>query len=186
MSEQINIKNENLEDNEQLAKASSEHQSATHKHEEKPIRHEHKDKIDTILEKIEYSSKTASEIAKKQNTETEKDDTHQFVGSELKAHSLNQSLRQVQRSLKPYQRPFSKFIHNNAAEKMSEAVGNTVARPSGLLVGGICSFLASLLLLVVSKYYGYEYNYLIGLTSLVVGFFIGIFGEFMVKLFRRS
>ncbi|HYF97062.1 MAG TPA: hypothetical protein VD947_03420, partial [Patescibacteria group bacterium] len=67
-----------------------------------------------------------------------------------------------------------------------ETSAKTIARPSGLLIGGLSAFVISLVVLAFCRYYGYEYNYLIGILSFPVGFFMGILGEGVIKTLKRS
>jgi hypothetical protein len=109
---------------------------------------------------------------------------HRFVGSEAKNSTLKRTLRSVQKDLRPYEIPLSKFLHNAAVEHLSEAGAKTIGRPSGLLVGGAASLFISLAVLLGCHYLGYEYNYFIGLASFPVGFVIGLIVEFASKPFR--
>jgi hypothetical protein len=151
-------------------------------------RHEHQEDIKNIRENVGEFSKTSEEISKHHNKKDEAP-KHSFkhvqVGSQLHAQSLNQNLKKMQKHLPPYQRQFSKFIHRPVVEKVSEGVGATVARPSGLLFAGIFSFIASLVVLSICRYFGYEYNFFIGLASLVGGFFVGLLLEAISKLIKK-
>jgi hypothetical protein len=164
------------------------HERATRHHEAKAenTAHEHQENLEQILSKIEETAKTAQEAAHHQQAaETAKKPNPRFVGKELKGNNLKSSLRRVRKDLKPYQRPFSRLIHNRAVEKASEVGAKTIARPDGLLVGGVVSLLMSLGVLFVCRYYGYEYNYLIGLLSFPAGFILGIVGESLLKPLKR-
>jgi hypothetical protein len=106
---------------------------------------------------------------------------HRFAGNEAKSSTLERTLRSVQKDLRPYERPLSKFVHNAAVEHLSEAGAKTIGRPSGLLVGGTASFFISLAVFLACHYLGYGYNYFIGLASFPVGFAIGLIIEFISK-----
>ena len=109
------------------------------------------------------------------------------VDKEGKSTTLQRTLRNVQKELNPYERLFSKFLHNTVVEQLSEASAKTLARPLGLLFGGTASFVISLAVLLLCRYFGYEYNYLIGLLSFPVGFAIGIAIEaILIPLRSRS
>lgn len=166
----------------------SERIARHHEHQAKSAEKRQKQDIDKIIDKIETisSSKQEVKIASSSEGHKDKDSNKHFVGKELKTNSLKQTLRKVRKDLKPYQRPFSRIVHNKTVEKISETSAKTVARPSGLLIGGLSAFMMSLIVLAFCKYYGYEYNYLIGLLSFPVGFFIGIVGEGVVKTLKRS
>lgn len=59
-------------------------------------------------------------------------------GQSLRAAVLNSSLSNIRRHLKRRDKAFSKFIHNPTINSISEVTGKTLARPYGLLCGGIC------------------------------------------------
>ena len=163
------------------------HEKAKNNHErgEKHIvRHEHQDHIDTIISKIENTAKTSSELAQhsQKNEKSKIENNSNNVGSQLQSQALAQSLKKIQKSLPKYQRPFSKFIHTKSVENVSKVVGSTVARPSGLLAAGIVSFCISIATLAACRYFGYEYNYLIGSASIGVGFMLGLLFELLLKL----
>lgn len=188
MSEKIQLHN-SVESQDHKSEAKAEkpvhsHEKTTEHHH---VRHEHKDKIDEILSKIEKSAKSAEDLPRNHNQEKE-DDSYKGagIGSQLRSQGLKQSLNKIQKELPSYQRGFSKFIHNSKVDKISEATGATIARPSGLLTAGIFSFIASLGVLTVCRYFGYEYNFLIGLVSLGAGFFVGLFFEGIIKVFKKA
>ncbi len=183
MSEQIKF---TAETGETPERSNEQHERAAKHHETRAenSRHEHRENLEQILDKIEETAKSVHE-AGHQEAETPKKSNPRFVGKQLKQNNLKSSLRRIQKDLKPYQRPLSKFIHNGAIERASELGAKTIARPDGLLFGGIASLLVSLGVMFVCRYYGYEYNYFIGLISFPVGFIIGILGELVLSPLKR-
>lgn len=163
-----------------------EHESGSESRIE-PEKHEHKDNLDKIKTKIEEVATSKQEFNRQRHIEDEKlkPDQHVLVDGQLRNSTLERSLQRIRRDLKPYQRPFSRFIHNSTVDSTSEALSKTIANPNGLLIGGLTSFIASLAVLVLCRYYGYEYNYLIGLVSFPAGFVLGLLGVSVLKLFRK-
>ncbi len=158
----------------------------TSEHEVKKTVHEHKKNIEKITKTVETSAVTSEELKKKTATEQPAKTSGKYkVSKELRKNSLNQSLKSVRKELNFYQKPLSRIVHNDAVEAISEISEKTIARPSGLLFGGIASFATSLVVLIVCRYYGYEYNYLVGLISFPVGFAAGLILEFITKPLRR-
>ncbi len=102
-------------------------------------------------------------------------------------HKLNyaQTLASVQRKLTPLSRSFSRVIHTPIVEKTSEALENTVARPSvifgatwtALIVGGIFYFTA--------RMYGYALSGSELLFSFVVGAVLGLVLEGVWRVLSR-
>ena len=70
-------------------------------------------------------------------------------------------------------------------DKVSELTAKTVARPAGMLGGGLCAFLGSLLLLYVSRRYGYEYNFFSLVIFLFAGYVLGFILEFGYRGLKR-
>jgi hypothetical protein len=95
-------------------------------------------------------------------------------------------MKRVQKQLPPTQRTLSKIIHNPAVDAVSTVAGETVARPSGLLSGALFSIIANLLIIGICRYYGYEYNYLIGLLGFVGGFVVGLFVELVYRATTKN
>jgi seryl-tRNA synthetase len=110
-----------------------------------------------------------------------------FDQTELKKQSYEKTLKKVQSQLTPTQRALSKFMHNNKVETISEFGGKTIARPSGVLGGGLVAFFGSGTILYFARHYGYTYNYGVILLLYVVGFGIGVALELTVhKLSSRK
>lgn len=96
-------------------------------------------------------------------------------------------MRQIRSKLSKPDKTFSKVIHNKTVESVSEVSSKTIARPSGLLGGGICALLGSAYLLYMTKHYGFEYNYFVFFLLFVGGFFVGMFGELLLRyVFRKT
>lgn len=184
MSEKINLPHETID-----VPAAPEQTGAAKTSEKKIKRtsHEHQPGLENISRKAEASAKASEELRQITDTEKPEKPSGKFApGKQLRQNTLDHSLRKVRRDLKPYQRPLSKFIHNDVVEAVSEFSEKTIARPSGLLAGGITSFLVSIAVLWMCRYFGYEYNYYVGIVSFAAGFIIGIVGEFITKPLRRD
>jgi hypothetical protein len=148
---------------------------------------EKQNSIDEILKKIEKEATTTesllTEVVKEEKEAGE--DELIPVNNSLKNHALQQNLRKVQRKLPAPERAFSKVIHQPIVEQISDVTSETIARPSGILVGGLFSVIGSLGVLVICRYYGYEYNFLIGLVAFVGGFICGISLEGAFRLMAK-
>lgn len=144
-------------------------------------RHQHE--IEQLIKKIEQHAPSAEVLQQKHIEQSRvEQQQHTSGGSHIQSHgSSKQTLKNVQKQLSGPQRQFSKVIHNTAVESVSEAAGNTIARPSGLLTAGVFSLVASIGVLIVCRFYGYEYNYGIGLMFMAAGFVFGLFVELLLK-----
>ena len=103
-----------------------------------------------------------------------------YINRELKDMAFKRTMKNTRRHLSAPSRLVSKVIHQPIVEKMSEAASDTVARPSGIIGGGIFAVIGSLLLLWVTKHYGYEYNYLAFIVFVGTGFILGVAAEFLL------
>jgi hypothetical protein len=143
--------------------------------------------IESILSTIEKTAKTTEELSKHQDTaENRPSHTQLKTGHHLRQHGYTQTMKRVQKQLPPTQRTLSKIIHNPAVDAVSTVAGETVARPSGLLSGALFSIIANLLIIGICRYYGYEYNYLIGLLGFVGGFVVGLFVELVYRATTKN
>ncbi len=129
-------------------------------------------------------------VSGKEFTVGEKESTahahHHTNQKELKADAYKKSMRHVRKQLSKPDRALSKVIHNKTVESVSEVSGKTIARPSGILGGGVFALAGSAFLLYMSKNYGFEYNYFIFFVLFIGGFFAGMFCELTLRyVFRK-
>lgn len=143
-----------------------------------------RDLIETIRERL-VRAQEKQEAPKLHKQEGSQSEAAHYSSTGLKEHALNITNKRVQKQLSKPERAFSKLIHQPAVEAVSDAVGATVARPSGLLAGGLMSVIFSLAIFYISRHYGYEYNFMVGLAGLAIGFLTGFIIEGVLKLFRR-
>lgn len=134
------------------------------------------------------AEKSGAEKARKQIenfSKQEKEPEHYtafVIDSELREVTKSRELKHIQRHEKPAERAFSKVIHQPAVRVASEAVGNTVSRPSGLLGGGIAALTGTTIYLLTAKHIGFQYNYTVFLALFALGFIAGLAIEFIVYL----
>jgi flagellar biosynthesis GTPase FlhF len=138
-------------------------------------------------EKAEKHSVESAETKKfLQESERKEPRQDQHVAPSLKENARKQSLRNIRRNLKPHDRTLSRIIHQPLVSAISEVTEKSVARPSALLAGGLFSLVSSAGVLFIAKYYGYEYNFLVGIVSFAGGFLAGLLIEGLARLFSRA
>ncbi len=180
MSEKLRS-NESQSDHEKLV--SQEHQAEVIRHKQEQARQAQEkadnNNVETLRRRIAEEAPEKSSI-KLQNQE--KDDGAAYGSHHLlKKASYKQTMAAVRHRLPRRLRSFSKLVHNPAVEAVSNASAKTVARPSGLLGGGIGAFAGSAFLLYVSKAYGFSsYNYGLFLMLFAGGFVAGLAIELLV------
>ncbi|MDZ7744335.1 MAG: hypothetical protein U5K77_01060 [Candidatus Saccharibacteria bacterium] len=116
----------------------------------------------------------------------ESSDTPIGQQKDIKYMAYKRTLSRVQSQLSVPEKTFSKFIHRPTIEKASEIGSKTVARPSGIMGGGVASLLGTGFVLFVAKRYGFEYNYMLFVLLFAAGFIIGIGFELIVRLLARQ
>lgn len=108
------------------------------------------------------------------------------VNRELKNITLNRELTAIRRKLSAPQRVLSKVIHQPVIRAVSEPLGKTVSRPSGLLGGGLVAFFGTSSYLYLAKHNGMRYSYFVFLALLFGGFIVGLLLELMVYVATSS
>jgi hypothetical protein len=181
MSEQLHNP-EHAEHAETLPEA-AEHIEAHHKHEklgEQPEKAPD-DSIERIRSTIEQQALQAKDEMPRRERE-EPAVSASAIGKDAKYQALNRTLKHVRERLPFPEKGLSTLIHQPVIDVASELSGKTVGRPSGILGGGICAFLGSLLFVYLAKHYGFQYNYLLFLLFFVGGFAVGLVLEIMLWL----
>ncbi len=171
------------------AESSDVYEASNNKIEQgKNAQHEHAERLDEIRKQTETLSKSSKESDKHGEKQISSENVEKpiHVNKELKNMAYQRTLRRTRRQLNTPSRLLSKVIHQPVIESVSEVAGKTIARPSGLLTGGIAAFVGSSLFLWISRYYGYEFNFLLFIIFFVGGFFIGLLVEVIVKLFLKN
>lgn len=112
--------------------------------------------------------------------------TPQPANRELKKLMFDRTLNKVQHRLPTPERVLSKVIHQPAVDKLSDISSKTIARPSGILSGGIFALVGSVLYLYITKHGGYDYNYFLFFICFVAGFVFGLFIELLMYLAHAS
>lgn len=129
---------------------------------------------------------SAEDIKVGQQAEAKSPSTALFgLHSELKLENYKRTLARIRRRLSAPEKAFSKTIHQRQIDNASALAGQTVARPVGLLVGGLTAFVGSLALLLLARYYGYSYSFAAFLLLFAGGYLVGSLAEFGYRLLRR-
>lgn len=150
----------------------------------KNAKHEHSEKIEKIRSDIEKTAKSAEHHAAP-GPEEKEPNRPVLINKELRNVTYKRTLKRTQSKLPTAQKALSKIIHQPLVESVSDATSKTVARPSGVFMGGLFAFLGSSVFLWVSKHYGYEYNFFIFMMFFIGGFFIGLLVELGLNLANK-
>lgn len=155
-------------------------QRAAHEREHTPNVHELEQRAKEVAESA-YGDEHGARAH-----ETESPAHHVVMTRELKQQAFKRTLTRVRHHLKPAERSFSKFIHQSTVDKVSTVGAQTVARPSGILGGGIFAFVGSAIVLYLARTYGFSYNLFIFIILFVGGFALGTLIELGLRaIFHR-
>lgn len=140
--------------------------------------------IEALTDKAEEQAISGKEVTVGER-EVPKPQSAMGTQRELKADAYKRTLQRVQKDLSKPEKTFSRVVHQPMIETVSNIAGRTVARPSGILGGGLLSVVGSGLLFYMAKHYGFRYNFLVFFLLFVGGFVLGLVAEMIVRLFRR-
>lgn len=135
--------------------------------------------INTITTEIDRSQVAESLSQEKSNSDV------LWNSRELKEHTYNQTLNSARNKLSKPEKTLSKVVHKPIIEKASDAMSNTVARPSGVLFGGVFSFIGSLASYLLAKKLGGELKYSVFAVFFVGGFIFGLLVELVIRILRN-
>lgn len=148
--------------------------------------HEHASSKEHLHRAAKQEAVSAKEIqGKVGEKEHGKSDTNLYITKATKKAAYKKTLRHVQRQLPKRERAFSKVIHQPVIEKASDIGAKTIARPSGVLAGGVCALIGSGFVFYMAKHYGFTYNFFVFLLLLVVGFGVGLVIELLWNTARK-
>ncbi len=168
------VKHETSEHHEKLLRESQERA-------EHSKRHTHED-IEKFREAAEQAAVSVKELNVADSESTKYQTSQSFVNKEIRDMAYHRLLTRARKHLSPSQKLLSGLIHQPVIDDLSEATGKTIARPSGILGGGILAFSGTLLYYYLTKNYGYTYNNFVFIALLLVGFAAGWTLEVLFKL----
>ena len=147
--------------------------------------HGNKEQLEAIRSVIDKQAPVENEAV--HHGETAHSNHHPvLINKHIKEMSFSRSMTRARKKLSVPSRAFSKVIHVDAIDKSSEFIGKTVARPSSMLSGAFIAFIGTSALLWATRYYGYEYNYLLFILLFVGGAIIGVAGEGLWRMTHKQ
>lgn len=152
------------------ASADTEHDHSLHKLQE------------SIHEQAKMHARSKEEVPIEQHGADSQAPSFWQHRQELKDDAYASMLRQTRARLNGPERSLSKMIHQPAVESVSAFTAKTVARPAGILGGGITALVGSGFVLYMSKHYGFEYNFTVFIGLLLAGFIAGVLIELFIRL----
>jgi hypothetical protein len=102
-----------------------------------------------------------------------------IISKKEAAANYKMTMKEVRKELPVVSRTFSKFIHNKAVERVSDAVGSTVARPNAILIGSLMAFVFTLGIFLVARYYGYPLSGSETIAAFALGWMVGLLVDYL-------
>lgn len=171
--QKLNLESESRKNLEAIHKKAEQSQEMTEKH------------VEHAKSKVEKQAISGKEYSVGEREKPTGHSTNHTSHKAMKADSFKKTMSHVRQKLPRSERAFSKVVHNKKVEAVSEVGSKTIARPSGILGGGIFALAGSILLLYMAKHYGFEYNFFVFILFFVSGFFIGSIVEITLKAFTK-
>ncbi len=142
------------------------------------------EQLDKLRRSVEQSAISGREVTV---GEQEAAPSHSFgTHKQLKHQSYKRTLAHIQSRLSRPEKLLSKTIHRQTIDRLSTIGGATVARPTGLLGGGLAALVGSVFSLYLAKRYGFTYNFSIFILLFVGGYLISTLLELSLGLFKKS
>ena len=188
MSEQLSYapKHEKMPSIENNGAAQEHLKALKERAEEDSEAHADEDILKSIKDDVENKAVSKEDFKNSESSgSSENTPAATYVSRELKQMGFRRSLTNARLHMRAPSRAFSKAIHQPVVEKISDLAAPTIARPSGILGGGIFALLGSGILLYITKHYGYRYNYLVFIVLFIGGFIAGMIVELIIRAALR-
>lgn len=187
MSERLHHHHEQIpEQQEQMAETPEQQRALKETIERgKYAEHEAQKSIESIKHNVEQQAVSGKEIAAQEHTAESSENNHYAITRSVKKAALKKQLAHTRRKLSIPERTLSRIIHQPVVDRVSTIAGNTVARPSGILFGGIGALIGSIILYYLSKHYGFNYNFLAYAFLFTACYIAGVVGEYILRSLRK-
>ena len=126
------------------------------------------------IERIAIEAEKTQE--KEQHASVEKVEQKPITKRDIE-EKYQETMKHMRSQLPAPSRAFSKVIHNPIVEKTSDVIGNTVARPN-LIIAGSLGAIASVVVYVLARTYGYELSGFETIGLFLLGWLIGAIFEY--------
>lgn len=143
-----------------------------------------------IHEAMEVARNTAETAAEKTRAKETKHRPEKTTGRILtkadRKQAFDKTMQTVQSQLPAPSRAFSKFIHHPVVEKVSDAAGNTIARPNAILSGSLAALILTLAIYFVARRNGYPLSGTEMIAAFVVGWAVGNIIDYARIAFKKQ
>lgn len=145
-----------------------------------------KESLDSIRSHVTQEAVSGKDVVIDTSSEQNNGSSDQpLVYSELRKDMLDRTLVHIRKKLPVASRQLSKVVHAKPVEFVSEVGEKTVARPVGLLGGGLSALVGSGFALYMARHYGYRYNFLLFVLLFVAGYALSTIVEMIFMAVHR-
>ena len=134
--------------------------------------------MEALVEAAKQEALSGSELLPQEKEQNVQPRYQQKV---LKQQAFSRTMDRVRSQLNPVEKQISKVMHQKTVEQVSNIGSRTLARPSGILGGGLFACLGSGITLYYAKHYGFSYNFSLFIILYLAGFVAGILLEFLLS-----
>lgn len=139
-----------------------------------------------VIEKATLLAQEADDKREDEKHAQVKTERHRGAPSKKQLReSFAAEMKGVQAELGPTGRLFSKLIHNPAVDRVTDAIGSTLARPNAMLSGSIAAFVSITILYFIAHHYGYQLSGFETIGAFATGWLLGITYDYFSTLARR-
>lgn len=145
---------------------------------------EQKASAETIRKSIETTAVSGKEMNPSKPESTQQSQSF-AAHAKLKLDSYKKLLDTTREQLPKPEQYFSSFVHKPIIETVSEVASKTVARPVGIALGSLLTFIGVTVTLFLSHRYGFTFNYLLFVLFFVGGYVATTILELSYKLLSK-
>ncbi len=138
----------------------------------------HESVEDARKEALEQAGKAERE-QKKAEKESSPAERRGPSSKKEKDASFDATMSEIRTHMSAPSRAFSAFIHNKTVEKVSDAVGGTIARPNAIVSGAGFAFLFTLVIYLIARYNGYPISGSETIASFALGWIVGLLFDYV-------
>lgn len=132
---------------------------------------------------IEQQAQTSESFKKQAEADINNTNPHKhYLTHKIKTAVFHQTMDDVRSHLSPTEQKFSKIIHNDTIESLSNLGSKTIARPIGILGGSTILVIGSFIVLFFAKRYGFEVPLSLFAALYIVGFILIIIAEYLYRV----
>lgn len=139
-----------------------------------------------IRQEVQHEAVSGKDVAVENRSEGHDRSSQPIINHELKQHMFERTLVHVRKSLPFVSRSFSKVVHAKPVEAISSVGEKTLARPAGLLGGGLFALIGTAITLYLARHHGYRYNFLIFIMLFIGGYLLATIIELLGFLTGRQ